>query len=108
MATASSAPQYRIVHDKAEHKFVAEAVPTGDRLDAYVTYVHPRGKPHVYDLNHTFVNPKFRGQGLAAIVCDGAFQQIEEEGGTVIPTCSYISETFLKTRPHLMKLLAHL
>mgnify|MGYP002775730856 FL=1 len=43
------------------------------------------------DLVHTFVPSSKRGTGIAAHLCEAAFQHAKEHGFSVIPTCSYVS-----------------
>ncbi|XP_078440924.1 acetyltransferase At1g77540-like [Wolffia australiana] len=51
------------------------------------------------DMVHTFVPSSKRGRGTAALLCNAAFQHAKDRSIPVIPTCSYISETFLERNP---------
>ena len=53
----------------------------------------------VIDLAHTFVPPAGRGKGLAGKLCRSAFAHAKAEGFLVRPTCSYVSDTFIKRHP---------
>ncbi|XP_039117153.1 acetyltransferase At1g77540-like [Dioscorea cayenensis subsp. rotundata] len=53
----------------------------------------------VMDMVHTFVPRSKRGMGLAAILCSAAFDHAQRHSMVVIPTCSYISDTFLPRFP---------
>ncbi|KAL5225025.1 hypothetical protein ABZP36_011664 [Zizania latifolia] len=53
----------------------------------------------VMDLVHTYVPGSKRGQGLAARLCDAAFAHARRHGMRVLPTCSYISDTYLPRNP---------
>uniref|UniRef100_J3LXZ3 N-acetyltransferase domain-containing protein n=1 Tax=Oryza brachyantha TaxID=4533 RepID=J3LXZ3_ORYBR len=53
----------------------------------------------VMDLVHTYVPGSKRGRGLAARLCDAAFAHARRRGMLVLPTCSYISETYLPRNP---------
>lgn len=61
----------------------------------------------VYDLPHTYTNPKFRGRGLAEKVVLGAFEWARKESVKMIPSCSYISQTFLKKYPNFKENVLH-
>ncbi|CAD6260860.1 unnamed protein product [Miscanthus lutarioriparius] len=55
----------------------------------------------VMDMVHTYVPRSKRGQGLAARLCDAAFAHASARGMRVLPTCSYISDTYLPRNPAL-------
>ncbi|EFJ25698.1 hypothetical protein SELMODRAFT_99282, partial [Selaginella moellendorffii] len=67
---------------------------------AYLSYSKKKdGSADLIDLEHTYVPPSKRGQGIAAQLCEAAFDCARKQGFRVIPTCSYISETFLPRNP---------
>lgn len=43
----------------------------------------------VYVINHTYVDDRLRGQGIAAELVRRAVEEIERRGGRVEATCSY-------------------
>lgn len=43
----------------------------------------------VYVINHTYVDDRLRGQGIAAELVRQAVEEIERRGGRVEATCSY-------------------
>ncbi|XP_050364744.1 acetyltransferase At1g77540-like [Argentina anserina] len=97
MATASgaagggsSAP--KIVWNEAKYRFES------DDQKAYIDYVL-REKGKVMDLVHTYVPSSKRGLGLASHLCVAAFNHAKANSMSVIPTCSYVSETFLPKNP---------
>ncbi|KAK1276851.1 Acetyltransferase [Acorus gramineus] len=51
------------------------------------------------DILHTYVPSSARGQGLASRLCTAAFRHARDRRYSVIPTCSYVSETFLPRNP---------
>ena len=51
------------------------------------------------DMDHTFTPESMRGRGIAEHVTMAAFQHCEREGYKVMPTCTYISGTFLSRHP---------
>jgi len=56
----------------------------------------PAGAAPVLEITHTLVPPAFRGKGVAALLCDAAFAYARAAGMTVRPTCTYVSDTYLK------------
>ncbi|XP_071690433.1 acetyltransferase At1g77540 [Rutidosis leptorrhynchoides] len=59
----------------------------------------------VMDIIHTFVPSSKRGLGLASHLSVAAFNYAQSNSLSVIPTCSYISETFLPKNPAWKSLL---
>ena len=57
------------------------------------------------DMDHTITPESMRGRGIAEHVTLAAFQFCEREGYRVIPTCTYISDTFLSRHPELRPLV---
>ena len=43
----------------------------------------------VYVINHTYVDDRFRGQGIASEMVRRAVEEIERRNGSVKATCSY-------------------
>ena len=63
-------------------------------------------KGDVIDFQHVFVPESARGRGAAAVVCDKAFEMAFAYGCTaVVPTCTYVSETYIPKRLMAGKLL---
>ncbi|PKU84348.1 Acetyltransferase [Dendrobium catenatum] len=58
-----------------------------------------KGDRTVMDMLHTFVPRSKRGMGLAKHLCVAAFSHAQSRSMLVIPTCSYISDTFLPQNP---------
>ncbi|CAI8598306.1 unnamed protein product [Vicia faba] len=70
---------------------------TNDK-EAYLEYkLRKNGK--VMDLVHTYVPPSKRGLGLASHLTVAAFNHATTHSLSVIPSCSYISGTFLVKNP---------
>jgi len=66
--------------------------------EAYLQYqLRDGGK--VMDVVHTFVPSSKRGLGLASHLCVSAFTHAKSHSLSVIPTCSYVSDTFLPRNP---------
>ena len=49
----------------------------------------PENKKGVYVINHTYVDDRLRGQGIASELVRRAVEEIERRGGRVEATCSY-------------------
>ncbi|KAI3899089.1 hypothetical protein MKW92_040071 [Papaver armeniacum] len=94
--SATEAPKI-ILNDK-ERKFETE-----DKK-AYLEYVLRNGGK-VMDIVHTFVPSSKRGQGLASILCVSALNHAQKHSLSVIPSCSYVSDTFLPRNPHWSSLV---
>ncbi|XP_011624341.1 acetyltransferase At1g77540 [Amborella trichopoda] len=82
----------KIVWNEAEKRFESE-----DKK-AFIQY-HLRNSGKVMDIVHTYVPSSKRGQGLASHLCISAFNHAKLHSMSVIPTCSYVSETFLVRNP---------
>ena len=78
-----------VEHDTAAHRFVI-------RLDGREAFLAYRQSGTTLDFYHTFVPPEFRGRGLAEQVVRAGFEYAKAQHLTVIPTCPYISATYLK------------
>ncbi|EPS64510.1 hypothetical protein M569_10270, partial [Genlisea aurea] len=75
---------------------------TADK-EAYLEY-EARGEK-IFELTHTYVPPSKRGLGLAGHLCVAAFTHARNHSIAVIPTCSYISGTFLPKNPEWNSLI---
>ena len=49
----------------------------------------PESEKGVYVINHTYVDNRLRGQGIASELVSRAVEEIERRGGHVTATCSY-------------------
>jgi predicted GNAT family acetyltransferase len=83
--------------------------PTDERYEIYVdgelagfTQAIPDGDSVLMD--HTVVEDRFSGQGLAAELVGAALQDVRESGRTVRPTCSYVRH-YLDEHPELADLV---
>ncbi|XP_008781496.2 acetyltransferase At1g77540 isoform X2 [Phoenix dactylifera] len=56
-------------------------------------------KKTAMDMVHTYVPRRKRGLGLAGHLCVAAFTHAQRNSMIVIPTCSYVSDTFLPRNP---------
>ncbi|XVF64552.1 hypothetical protein PTKIN_Ptkin09bG0177800 [Pterospermum kingtungense] len=102
MATSStrgSSPEApKIVWNETQRRFETE-----DKK-AYIEYVL-RHDSKVMDIIHTFVPSSKRGMGLASHLCVAAFNHAKSQSLSIIPSCSYVSDTFLPRNPSWNTLL---
>ncbi|XP_008444152.1 acetyltransferase At1g77540 isoform X1 [Cucumis melo] len=82
----------KIIWNEAQQRFETE-----DKK-AYLQYLIKNGGK-VMDMIHTFVPSSKRGLGLASHLCLAAFNHADGHSLSVIPSCSYISDTFLPRNP---------
>lgn len=61
------------------------AVENGEEIGE-VTFTESNG---IYNINHTYVDNRLRGQGIASELVRRAVEEIERRGGHVTATCSY-------------------
>ena len=80
-----------IRHDQIGKQF--EVMVDGSR--AYLSYMD-LGKQTI-DIYRTFVPDGLRGRGLAAALTEQALRFAEDQGYTVIPSCSYV-ERYMERR----------
>ncbi|WP_070000884.1 GNAT family N-acetyltransferase [Cellulosilyticum sp. I15G10I2] len=68
------------------------AINGGGEIIAEVTF--PEVKDNVVNINHTFVDPTLRGQGVASLLLQEAYQTIKNQNKKAIMTCSYAVKWF--------------
>lgn len=81
-----------IQHDATNHRFLA-------KLGGYEAALMYRLSGKELDLYHTYVPEVFRGRGVAEKLCKAGFEYAKAHHLTVIPSCSYISDAYLKRHP---------
>ncbi|HWK19586.1 MAG TPA: GNAT family N-acetyltransferase [Microbacteriaceae bacterium] len=59
-----------------------------DKVGGFLSYEVADG---VIDLQHTVVQPSHRGQGLAGLLAERAFDDARAQGLRVIPSCPFIA-----------------
>jgi len=74
VANNPSASRYEVVVDGEVGGFLAYRLADG-----------------VIDLQHTVVQPSHRGQGLAGLLAERAFEDARAQGLSVIPSCPFIA-----------------
>ncbi len=85
-------------HDQTNQRFVAS-------LSGYEACLMYRLTDTQLDLYHTYVPEVFRGRGVAEQLCKAGFEYAKAKGLTVIPSCSYISDAYLKRHPEYEPLI---
>jgi predicted GNAT family acetyltransferase len=78
-----------VEHDEAHQRFCA-------RLQGYEACLMYRRAGTDLDFYHTYVPEVFRGRGIAEQLCKAGFEYAKANQLTVIPSCSYVSDAYLK------------
>lgn len=65
---------------------------------AFVTF--PITGKNVVTIDHTYVHPSLRGQGVAASLLEKAYKKIKELNFKVIPECSYAVKWFEENKQY--------
>ena len=81
-----------VSHDHAGQRFCV-------KLQGYEACLMYRQQDKTLDLYHTYVPEVFRGHGIAETLCKAGFEYAKANWLSVIPSCSYISEAYLKRHP---------
>lgn len=76
--------------EKGENRFYKND--EAGNLIAEITYV-PSGEDKVL-VDHTFVDPSLRGQGVAEQLVDCTVQEMKNEGKKIVPVCPYVVTLF--------------
>ena len=93
-----SATPVEVVHDRDHHRFVALV----GGVEAYLRY---KVQGRVLDFFHTYVPEAARSRGIAEQLVRAGFAFAKEQGCTVIPSCPYVGQTFLKRHPEFQSLV---
>ena len=84
-----------------EHKIYAQSK-AGERL-AEVDF--PALEGNTVSIDHTFVDPSLRGQGVAGTLMQMAVEELRRSGRKAVPVCSYAQKWF-DAHPEQADLLA--
>jgi hypothetical protein len=63
-----------------------------DKLIGEITYYENEDGQIVVD--HTYVNPEYRGQNLGKILVDAVVKHANKENKKIIPLCPYVEKVF--------------
>lgn len=91
-----------ILINEGHHKFYVGKNETSP--DAEITYTFVDAK--TIDVNHTFVDPCLRGQGVAKQLFNAIIKKAQDEDLKIIPSCSYVHAQF-EREPSLSHLKKH-
>ena len=72
---------------------------TGDLL-AEITFPYTDADKDCVDVNHTFVDPSLRGQGIAGKLMDELVAELKGRNLKAVPSCSYAQGWFEKHPEH--------
>jgi predicted GNAT family acetyltransferase len=86
-----------VQHDETRHRFVAA-------MEGYEATLMYRKAAAVIDLYHTYVPEVFRGRGVAEQLCKTAFEYAKANQLSVVPSCSYVADAYLKRHPEYASL----
>jgi uncharacterized protein len=56
-------------------------------------------------MHHTYTEPRHRGNGYAAVLVEGALDDLRARGRTIVPTCWFVAE-FVDAHPEYRDLVA--
>ena len=85
-------PRPQIEHDEAGSRFRIHLTDG----DVYLAY---RRAGNVLDFYYTYVPLSARGKGIAEQVVKAGFAYAREHGLTIVPSCPYVSDAYLKRHP---------
>ncbi|PRP86414.1 hypothetical protein PROFUN_05333 [Planoprotostelium fungivorum] len=90
--------EYSVQHEPKKNRWV---IYLPNREEAVLEYDIVERKPvQVIDLYHTFTPNSQRGKGLAGLLVKSAFVWAEENHSLIVPSCSYVSQTWLNNNPN--------
>ena len=78
-----------VQHDPAGQRFYV-------KLEGFEACLMYRRQGQDLDLYHTYVPEVFRGRGIADKLCKAGFEYAKANHLRVIPSCSYVSDAYLK------------
>jgi len=87
--TRTMADELTVTHHADANRFSVS-------LQGYEACLMYRLHDHEIDLYHTYVPEVFRGRGIAERLCKAGFEYAKQQKLTVIPSCSYISDYYLR------------
>ncbi len=87
-----------VQHDAKSRKFFV-------MLESEEAVLNYHLQENVIDFYHTFVPESGRGKGIAEKLVKAGFEYAREQKLKVIPTCPYISGTFLNRHPEYQPLV---
>jgi len=89
----------KVLHDEQGGRFY---LPLPEGGEAVLSY---RREGKTLDFYSTYVPPDARSKGVAEQVVEAGFLYAQANGYKVIPSCSYVSTTFLRKRKEFLPLV---
>ena len=77
------------MHTKMEYITYKNRIAVMENGEEVGEVTFPENEKSVYVINHTYVDNRLRGQGIASELVSRAVEEIERRGGHVTATCSY-------------------
>ena len=77
------------MHTKMEYITYKNRIAVMENGEEVGEVTFPESEKGVYVINHTYVDNRLRGQGIASELVSRAVEEIERRGGHVTATCSY-------------------
>lgn len=81
-----------VLHQPNEQRFCVT-------LEGYVACLMYRQHGQEVEFYHTYVPEVFRGRGIAERLCQAAFEYAQQAKLTVMPSCAYVSDYYLRRHP---------
>ncbi len=88
-------------HEPQQHRFIGNV--DGQTVTAHLQY---SVQGEVWNFFHVYVPPEMRGMGVAGALAKFAFEEARKQGVKVLPTCPYLSGTFVPRHPEYKDVLA--
>lgn len=73
---------------EAENRFYV----TNEKGEEIAEITFRYGENQRVSVNHTYVNPDYRGQQIAEKLVDLVVTRLRKEGCKIVPTCSYVAK----------------
>jgi predicted GNAT family acetyltransferase len=87
---------------KIKHELDKRFYIENDEGDAFLDYER---EDDVINILHVYVAASLRGQGIAEALTREALEYVKLKRYRVIPSCPYVSQTFLRRHPEYQELI---
>lgn len=89
--------------EERAYRFEANRIYLVDESNACIAEVtFPEVAPHIFDIDHTFVDDSLRGQGIAKELVEQAVHTIRTQHGEIRTSCTYASAWMKRYRDKLL------
>ncbi|MEH0985905.1 GNAT family N-acetyltransferase [Micromonospora sp. CPCC 205556] len=89
---------FLVEENPAKHRF---EILVDDALAGFAAY-EPRGEVRIF--TRTEVRPEYRNMGVGAALVQGALEQVRQQGGRLVPECSFV-RAYLERHPEYADLV---